>query len=78
MNLYAPLYVSNFCINRCRYCGFSAAHTGERRRLSLDEAEAEARVIWPDGEASPWSRLAGDAFYVVRRGEAPSRWTPPG
>jgi hypothetical protein len=40
--------------------------------------EAEARVIWPDGEASDWSRLAGDAFYVLGRGRAPDRWTPPG
>lgn len=41
-------------------------------------AEAEARVIWPDGEASDWSRLAGDAFYLVHRGAGPARWTPPG
>jgi hypothetical protein len=40
--------------------------------------DAEARVIWPDGEASDWSPLAGDAFYLIGRGHAPQRRTPPG
>jgi enediyne biosynthesis protein E4 len=47
--------------------------------FGLGEAtEAEARILWPDGEASPWRRLAGDGFYVGRRGAEPQRWTPPG
>ena len=46
VKLFAPLYVSNFCVNRCRYCGFNATHAGERRRrLSLDEAVREAETI---------------------------------
>lgn len=50
MNLYAPLYLSNVCINRCVYCGFSASHTkAPRRRLSVEEAEAEAAVIAQEG-----------------------------
>jgi 2-iminoacetate synthase len=43
--LYAPLYVSNYCINRCRYCGFSADNKISRRLLSLDEAEQEALIL---------------------------------
>ena len=43
--IYAPLYVSSFCINRCSYCGFSADNKIERRILSLDEAEAEALLL---------------------------------
>ncbi|MBW2501500.1 MAG: 2-iminoacetate synthase ThiH, partial [Deltaproteobacteria bacterium] len=40
--IYAPLYLSSFCVNRCSYCGFSADNKIERRLLALDEAEAEA------------------------------------
>lgn len=43
--IYAPLYVSSFCTNRCSYCGFSADNKIERRILSLDEAEAEAMIL---------------------------------
>ena len=43
--IYAPLYVSSFCTNRCSYCGFSADNKIERRILTLDEAEAEAMIL---------------------------------
>lgn len=45
IQLYAPLYLSNFCTNRCSYCGFSADNRIERRALSLDEAAAEAMLL---------------------------------
>ncbi len=45
IQLYAPLYVSNLCANRCVYCGFSAENRIERRVLSLAEAEAEAMLL---------------------------------
>ena len=32
--IYAPLYLSSFCINRCDYCGCSADNKIERRILS--------------------------------------------
>jgi 2-iminoacetate synthase len=47
--IYAPLYVSSFCINRCSYCGFSSDNKIERRLLSLDEAEAEAMLLHKRG-----------------------------
>lgn len=49
ITLFAPLYVSNYCINRCRYCGFNAGHGHRRKRLSLDEAVTEAEVIASEG-----------------------------
>ena len=49
IQLYAPLYVSNYCLNSCRYCGYSAQTTCERRRLSVDEALAEADIIASEG-----------------------------
>jgi 2-iminoacetate synthase len=47
--IYAPLYVSSFCTNRCSYCGFSANNKIERRILTLDEAEAEAMILHERG-----------------------------
>jgi len=47
--IYAPLYVSSFCTNRCSYCGFSADNKIERRLLSLEEAEAEAIILLERG-----------------------------
>jgi hypothetical protein len=45
--------------------------------FGLGEArQAEARVIWPDGTADDWRPVEGDAFYWLRRGEGPVRWTP--
>src|ERR1700747_3909019 len=42
MRLFAPLYLSNECINNCRYCGFSRDHPILRVTLSLEEVAAEA------------------------------------
>jgi hypothetical protein len=39
-------------------------------------AEAEVRVIWPDGQADDWRKLSADSFYLLARGQAPERWTP--
>ena len=47
--IYAPLYVSSFCTNRCSYCGFSADNKIERRILSLEEAETEAMLLHQRG-----------------------------
>lgn len=49
MQLYTPLYISNYCENRCAYCGFNAANKIDRRRLSLEEVEREARAIAQTG-----------------------------
>ena len=49
MVLYTPLYLSNFCTNRCLYCGFNRDNRIPRRQLSLAEVEAEARTIADSG-----------------------------
>jgi 2-iminoacetate synthase len=49
VKLYVPLYVSNYCINHCRYCGFNAANHFSRLRLTLDEAAAEADILASEG-----------------------------
>ncbi|MBF7084654.1 2-iminoacetate synthase ThiH [Desulfallas sp. Bu1-1] len=43
--LYTPLYLANYCVNSCVYCGFRVKNDIERKILSFEELEAEARVI---------------------------------
>jgi len=45
MRLFAPLYLSNECINSCRYCGFSRENPILRVTLSVDEVVKEARHL---------------------------------
>jgi 2-iminoacetate synthase len=45
MRLFAPLYLSNECINSCRYCGFSRENPILRVTLSVEEVIAEAQHL---------------------------------
>jgi 2-iminoacetate synthase len=45
MRLFAPLYLSNECINNCQYCGFSRDNRILRVTLGVDEVIAEARHL---------------------------------
>jgi 2-iminoacetate synthase len=45
MRLFAPLYLSNECINNCRYCGFSRDNPILRVTLSVGEVVAEGRHL---------------------------------
>ncbi|MGD0551074.1 MAG: 2-iminoacetate synthase ThiH [Sedimentisphaerales bacterium] len=49
VRLYAPLYVSNYCVNGCTYCGFSTNHRFPRIRLTIEQALAEADIIAKEG-----------------------------
>jgi 2-iminoacetate synthase len=49
IQIYAPLYLSNLCQNRCAYCGFSAENRIKRRTLTLEEAEREAMLLLQRG-----------------------------
>ena len=44
--LFAPLYLSNYCINGCVYCPYHAKNrTIPRKKLSQQEIEAEVRAL---------------------------------
>ncbi len=49
MKLYAPLYLSNVCINSCVYCGFNRRHRIDRRTLRLEEVEQQADYLANQG-----------------------------
>jgi len=43
--LFAPLYISNYCVNNCRYCGYRCSNTFERRKLTMDEIAQEVEIL---------------------------------
>jgi 2-iminoacetate synthase len=45
IQLFIPLYISNFCANQCAYCGFNHENEIIRRKLTLAEIEQEALAI---------------------------------
>ena len=49
IRLFAPLYLSNECINNCQYCGFSRDNPILRVTLSLDEVKREAQALREQG-----------------------------
>jgi 2-iminoacetate synthase len=49
MRLFAPLYLSNECINNCRYCGFSRDNPILRVTLNVNEVVAEGRHLAGQG-----------------------------
>ena len=49
MRLFAPLYLSNECINNCQYCGFSRDNPILRVTLDVDEVIAEAQHLAHQG-----------------------------
>jgi 2-iminoacetate synthase len=49
IRLFAPLYLSNECINNCKYCGFSRDNPILRVTLNLEEVLREARALKEQG-----------------------------
>jgi 2-iminoacetate synthase len=45
IQLYIPLYLSNYCNNTCIYCGFNAKNNIERIVLNAKEIEEEIAII---------------------------------
>ncbi len=48
--LFAPLYISNICANKCLYCAFQSGNTKlKRKALSIDEIKNEVAVMLERG-----------------------------
>ncbi len=62
IQLYIPLYLSNYCTNSCIYCGFNCRNTLDRKVLSLEEIREEVKVI----------KGMGYEHILLVSGEAPS------
>ena len=63
IQLYMPLYISNFCNSECVYCGFNRRHPIIRRKLTLKEIDIEAQKI----------AQTGMRHVLVLTGEAPKQ-----
>ncbi len=82
--LYAPIYLSNYCTNHCRYCGFRFPNAIPRKHLTLDEALGEAELLTHRGfehlllVAGDYPRLTSTEYFttilraLVDRGVAPA------
>lgn len=55
--MFAPLYVSNYCINGCKYCGYHTGSCVRRKKLTQEEVAEECRAI----EAMGHKRIAMEA-----------------
>jgi len=49
IRLFAPLYLSNECVNICKYCGFSRNNAIPRVTLPVEKVEAETRILAGQG-----------------------------
>ncbi|GAA0177979.1 [FeFe] hydrogenase H-cluster radical SAM maturase HydG [Clostridium sediminicola] len=43
--VFAPLYVSNYCVNNCTYCGYKRDNKFPRRKLTRDEIQQEVKLL---------------------------------
>ncbi|MDP6528478.1 MAG: 2-iminoacetate synthase ThiH [Gemmatimonadota bacterium] len=66
VQLYAPLYVSNECVESCTYCSFARENPVVRRTLTLPEVCEEAEML----------RDAGFRHVLVVSGEHPRLVSP--
>lgn len=76
--LFSPLYIANYCENRCIYCGFNCGAHIERARLNSHEIEEEMiamaatgleEVLMLTGESPTYSDLnyIADACKIARK-----------
>jgi 2-iminoacetate synthase len=49
IRLFAPLYLSNECINNCKYCGFSRDNPILRVTLTVEEVRRETQALLAQG-----------------------------
>ena len=59
MRLFAPLYLSNECVNICKYCGFSRDNPILRVTLTPEQVEANVR-------AAAWAPAREDMDEIDR------------
>jgi 2-iminoacetate synthase len=43
--LFAPLYLSSYCVNNCKYCGYKCSNKIGRHQLTQDELKEEIRAL---------------------------------
>lgn len=69
VSLFTPLYISNYCVNNCVYCGFNCKNKINRGKLTLEEIEKEMQAISKTGLKeililTGESRVKSDVEYI--------------
>ena len=69
VSLFTPLYIANFCVNHCIYCGFNCNNKIRRGKLTPGEIEGELLEIASTGLdeillLTGESRRASDVAYI--------------
>ncbi|MEG0615803.1 MAG: [FeFe] hydrogenase H-cluster radical SAM maturase HydG, partial [Oscillospiraceae bacterium] len=59
--MFAPLYLSNYCINGCKYCGYHSGSNITRKKMSQEELATEVKAI----------EAMGHKRVVIESGEDP-------
>ena len=67
IQLFAPLYISNECVETCTYCSFARPNPIARRTLTPEEVEAEAALV----------SARGFRHLLLVSGEHPRHVSPP-
>jgi len=66
--LFAPLYLSNYCVNGCLYCPYHAKNrTIPRRKLTQDEIRAEVIALQDMGHKRLAIEAGEDPKFIARR-----------
>jgi 2-iminoacetate synthase len=75
--LFAPLYISNFCLNNCLYCAFKSDNLSiKRKALSVSEIKSETewllsrghkRILMVCGEDAPKAKSSIDYYLEAIR-----------
>ena len=47
--LYTPMYLANYCVNQCIYCGYNIRNDIKRKKLTPEEVDREAQKISATG-----------------------------
>lgn len=47
--LYTPMYAANYCENKCAYCGYNCTNKINRKVLTLEEVDKEAKAVYNMG-----------------------------
>lgn len=77
--LMTPLYIANYCVNHCVYCGYNCKNNIKRAKLTFEEIETEYRTIAATGLReilllTGESRAQSDLAYIGRAAELAQKY----
>lgn len=49
IQLFTPMYVANYCVNKCAYCTFNVENKISRKAMTMEEVDREAKAIAATG-----------------------------